>query len=80
MTHPVSVPVVDDEPLLRIFAADFLADAGFMVNEASTADEAIEVIGSRPDIVAVSQTFKCLVPWTASPWHGKSNATGLAFS
>lgn len=49
----ISILVVDDEPLLRIFAVDFLTDAGFMVYEASNADEAVEVLGSRPDIFAV---------------------------
>jgi len=49
----IAILVVDDEPLLRIFAVDFLTDAGFMVYEASSADEALEVLGSRPDIFAV---------------------------
>jgi CheY-like chemotaxis protein len=49
----VAILVVDDEPLLRIFAVDFLTDAGFMVYEASNAAEAIEVLGSRPNIFAV---------------------------
>lgn len=49
----IAILVVDDEPLLRIFAVDFLADAGFMVYEASNADEALEVLGARPDIFAV---------------------------
>lgn len=49
----IAILVVDDEPLLRIFAVDFLTDAGFMVYEASNADEALEVLGSRPDIFAV---------------------------
>lgn len=49
----IAILVVDDEPLLRVFAVDFLTDAGFKVYEASNADEAVEVLGSRPDIFAV---------------------------
>lgn len=53
MNQSVAILVVDDEPLLRIFAVDFFADAGFMVYEARDADEALEVLGARPDIFAV---------------------------
>lgn len=51
--HTIAILVVDDEPLLRVFAVDFLTGAGFKVYEASNADEALEVLGSRPDIFAV---------------------------
>jgi CheY-like chemotaxis protein len=44
------VLVVEDDMLLREVAAQFLADAGFEVAEASDADEAIEVLESRRDV------------------------------
>jgi CheY-like chemotaxis protein len=44
------VLVVDDEPLLRMVAADYLTDAGFEVVEAGSADEAMRVLEERQDI------------------------------
>ncbi|KLK90542.1 hypothetical protein AA309_25135 [Microvirga vignae] len=53
--HPTRVPilVVEDEPLVRIFIADFLEEAGFTVFEAVNADEAIALLEARPDVQAV---------------------------
>jgi DNA-binding response OmpR family regulator len=39
---PVRILVVEDEPLIRLFVADILEDAGFTVEEAANATEAIE--------------------------------------
>jgi CheY-like chemotaxis protein len=47
------VLIVEDELLLRMDAADAIADAGFEVIEAGNADEAIEVLESRADISVV---------------------------
>ncbi|KRE09700.1 hypothetical protein ASE63_03985 [Bosea sp. Root381] len=52
MPKPV-VLIVEDEPILRMDAADFLEDAGFEVIEAAHADEAIAVLNSRHDIAVV---------------------------
>jgi DNA-binding response OmpR family regulator len=41
------VLVVDDEVLIRLTVTDALRDAGFEVIEASTADEAVEMIDSE---------------------------------
>jgi signal transduction histidine kinase/CheY-like chemotaxis protein len=41
---PPSVLVVDDEVLIRMLVADTLADAGFNVEEAGTADEALNAL------------------------------------
>ena len=51
-SRPV-VLVVEDEWLLRMDAADMIAAAGFEVVEAVDADEAIEILESRPDIAMV---------------------------
>lgn len=48
--HEIAILVVDDEALVRIFAVDFLEEAGFKVFEAPDADEALEILGARPDI------------------------------
>ena len=48
-----TVLVVEDEPLLRMFAADILADAGYAVIEAGTAEEALQLIATGPPLVAV---------------------------
>ena len=47
------VLVVEDEFLLRMDAVDMIAAAGFEVVEAANADDAIEILESRPDITVV---------------------------
>ena len=49
----VSVLVVDDEPLIRMYAADVLNDAGYEVVEAETGAGALEALGRRPDITVL---------------------------
>lgn len=50
---PAVVLVVEDEPFVRLDAADALAGAGFRVIEAANADEAIEILEKRHDIRVV---------------------------
>ena len=45
--------IVEDEVLIRLGAADMLVDAGFDVAEANNADEAIQILETRPDITLV---------------------------
>jgi CheY-like chemotaxis protein len=52
MTPPV-VLLVEDEPLVRMTAADELDDAGFRVLEARNADEALVVLEAHSDEVQV---------------------------
>jgi DNA-binding NtrC family response regulator len=47
------VLVVEDDPLIRLFLADLLEDAGFAVIEAGSVLEAVGVLGLRTDINAV---------------------------
>jgi CheY-like chemotaxis protein len=47
------VLIVEDEFLLRMDAAAVIGAAGFEVVEAANADEAIEILESRPDITVV---------------------------
>ncbi len=47
---PIVVLVVEDEPIIRMIAADALLDAGFEVLEAANADEAVRILESRADI------------------------------
>jgi len=47
------VLIVEDEFLLRMDAADMIGAAGFEVVEAGNADQAIEILESRPDITVV---------------------------
>ncbi len=42
------VLVVEDDPLLRMMAVDLVEDAGFDAVEACGADEAMEILDSRP--------------------------------
>ncbi|MEJ8308720.1 response regulator [Agrobacterium larrymoorei] len=44
------VLVVEDDPLLRMMAVDMVEDAGFSAIEAGGADEALEILQTRPDV------------------------------
>jgi CheY-like chemotaxis protein len=53
---PASQPavlIVEDEPLLRMLAIDIAEEAGLAAIEASTADEALQILEQRPDIGVV---------------------------
>ena len=45
-----AVLIVEDEPLVRLSAAQMIEQAGFEVIEAGSADEAIRILESRSDI------------------------------
>jgi DNA-binding NtrC family response regulator len=49
-SHKNVVLVVEDHPIIRTAALDFLETAGFEVIEASSADEAIRVLEARAEI------------------------------
>jgi CheY-like chemotaxis protein len=49
----LAILIVEDEPLVRLYAAETVADAGFEVIEAASADEAIRILESRSDIRVV---------------------------
>ncbi len=44
------VLIVEDEPLLRLFAVDMVEDAGFGTVEAANSTEAVAILESRQDI------------------------------
>ena len=48
--HPKEVLVVEDEPMIRMAAADALADHGIMAWEAADAQEALQSIEQHPGI------------------------------
>lgn len=47
---PLDVLVVEDEPLVRMVAADAISDRGIAVWEAGDADEALQVLNEHPQI------------------------------
>ena len=49
----VIVLVVEDEPLVRMYAVDVLEDAGLSVVEAADADAALAVLEQRSDIAVL---------------------------
>ena len=51
--QPLTLLVVEDEPLIRIELADHLSDMGYRVLEASSADVAIGLLETHAEIVAV---------------------------
>jgi len=48
--RPFAVLVVEDEPLLRLYATNIVEEAGFIAIEAQSADEAVAILESRSDI------------------------------
>jgi DNA-binding response OmpR family regulator len=52
-TRRMTVLLVEDEPLLRMFSADALSEAGFNIIEAETADDAAAILGLHEDVKAV---------------------------
>jgi len=53
LAPPMTVLLVEDEPLLRTFSADAFSNAGFNIIEAGTADEAASILTTRDDVSAV---------------------------
>jgi CheY-like chemotaxis protein len=45
-----AVLVVEDEPLVRMYAVEILQDAGYDVIEAANAEQALAKLEARPDI------------------------------
>jgi DNA-binding NtrC family response regulator len=66
---PKEVLVVEDEPIIRMVAADALTDRGIMAWEAGDADEALEVLEQHPRIGVV---------FTDVNMPGAMNGLGLA--
>ena len=66
---PKSVLVVEDEPLVRMVAADALTDRGIMAWEAGDAEEALHVLDEHPSIGLV---------FTDVNMPGEMNGLGLA--
>jgi CheY-like chemotaxis protein len=52
-SDPISVLVVEDEPLIRMDVVGDLEQAGFNVLEAGNGDEAISLLRSHPEIQAL---------------------------
>lgn len=67
--NPKEVLVVEDEPLVRMVAADALADNGIMAWEAADANEALHVLDEHPSIGLV---------FTDVNMPGDMNGLGLA--
>src|SRR4051812_30861246 len=48
-THP-AILIVEDEPFIRMAAADIVADIGATPYEAADAGEALDILGAHPEI------------------------------
>ena len=55
---PMMVLVVEDEPLVRMVAAETLAEAGYLILEAGTGDEALQIITAGAPLTAVVTDIK----------------------
>ncbi len=51
--EPIAVLIVEDDAMIRMIAAEFLEDAGFVVVEAANAQEAIRALEDRQPIDAI---------------------------
>lgn len=58
MMSKLVVLIVEDEPLLRMDAVDFIEEAGFEVVEAAHAEAAIAILQARHDIAVVFTDIK----------------------
>ncbi|AMJ61081.1 response regulator [Bosea sp. PAMC 26642] len=70
MPKPV-VLIVEDEPILRMDAAGFIEEAGIEVIEATSADDAIGILETHPEINVV---------FTDIEMPGSINGLKLAFA
>ena len=53
-THPlVRILVIDDEPIVRLDAREILEDAGYVVTEAASADEAMPMLADGATTEAI---------------------------
>jgi CheY-like chemotaxis protein len=50
---PTAVLIVDDEPFIRMAAADTLSDAGMTPYEAADAGEALDMLSGHPEIALI---------------------------
>jgi two-component system, response regulator PdtaR len=50
VNNKADVLVVEDETLIRLWAADLLQENGYSVLEANNADTALKILESRPDV------------------------------
>ena len=50
LNSKAAILVVEDETLIRLWAADLLEEKGFSVLEAKDAEAALKVLESRPDV------------------------------
>jgi CheY-like chemotaxis protein len=50
---PTVILIVEDEPLLRELAVEVIEDAGFVALEAGNAEEAVDLLETRPDIAVL---------------------------
>jgi hypothetical protein len=53
-----TVLLVEDEPLVRRTTAELLADDGYRVLEAASFDEALEQLGTCPDVAALGHGYR----------------------
>lgn len=52
-TAMATVLVVEDEPLLRMDAVDFLHEEGFLVIDAGSGDEGLVLLRNRPEVMVL---------------------------
>ena len=73
---PKMVLVVEDEPLVRMVAAETLAAAGYLILEAGTGDEAIQIISAGAPLTAVVTELRCPAPWMDLSLRRQSKRAG----
>jgi hypothetical protein len=55
----IVVLIVEDEPMLRMYAVDIIEEAGFTAVEADSADEAVRILEIERTFESYSPTLRC---------------------
>ena len=77
-THPATIVIVEDEPLVRAVTARILGRAGYTVTEAHDGDEALQMVRRDEAIdLVISDVVMARLEGSSSP--GYSRSSGQAF-
>ena len=71
-----AILVVEDETLIRLWAADVLEENGFSVLEAKDADAALRILEARPDMKLHPLMFRCQALSTGWNWLARFMRVG----
>ena len=77
LNNKAAILVVEDETLIRLWAADLLEENGFSVLEAKDADAALKLLEARPDVKL--SIYRCSDAGL-SQWNGAGSRGSCALA